>query len=58
MLAADDKARFNGQAARRLVAPHPRADLIISGHTHRVHVERVGDALIVNPGALCPTPGD
>jgi len=56
MLAAGDKARFNGQIARRLVALHPRADVIIFGHTHRAHVERVGDALVVNPGAVCPTP--
>lgn len=29
----------------------PDADIVVSGHTHRALIERVGDVLYVNPGA-------
>lgn len=29
-----------------------RADLLLHGHTHQRRVERIGGALVVNPGAL------
>jgi putative phosphoesterase len=31
-----------------------RADVIVFGHTHRAAVARVGDTLVVNPGAAGP----
>lgn len=34
-----------------LAATYPDADVIVYGHTHRQLVERLGKALIVNPGA-------
>ncbi|MCC6028661.1 MAG: metallophosphoesterase [Candidatus Korarchaeum sp.] len=30
-----------------------RFDFILYGHTHEVHVERVNEALVVNPGETC-----
>lgn len=50
-----DGGRFNARIARRLLTLYPEADVIVFGHTHRVHVEWVGDTLLVNPGAVCPT---
>lgn len=29
----------------------PDADVVVSGHTHRAHIERSGDVLFVNPGS-------
>jgi putative phosphoesterase len=37
--------------AARLVAAYPGFDVIVYGHTHVQKVERVGDVLVVNPGA-------
>ncbi len=46
---------FNRCITRRLLRLYPEADVIVFGHSHRVHVERVGRTLLVNPGAVCPT---
>jgi len=46
---------FNRHITRRLLRLYPEADIIVFGHTHRVHVGRVGHTLLVNPGAVCPT---
>src|SRR5690606_35717109 len=40
--------------AERLVATYPEADIIVYGHTHRQRIDRVGDTLVVNPGAAGP----
>lgn len=37
--------------AKRLIAAYPGFDVIVYGHTHVQKVERVGDVLVVNPGA-------
>ena len=37
--------------AARLLAAYPGFDVIVYGHTHVPKVERVGDVLVVNPGA-------
>ncbi|MBA4072053.1 MAG: YfcE family phosphodiesterase [Gemmatimonas sp.] len=37
--------------AERLIAAYPGFDLLVYGHTHVPKVERVGDVLVVNPGA-------
>lgn len=37
-----------------LAAAYPDFDVIIYGHTHVPKVERVGDVLVVNPGAAGP----
>jgi len=58
LLGASDKARFNARIARRLEPLYPRADIIVFGHTHRAHVEWIGDTLLVNPGAVSPTLGE
>ena len=55
LVQGDEKARFNERITRRLTALHPGADVIVFGHTHRAHVERVGRTLVLNPGAVCPT---
>jgi putative phosphoesterase len=56
MLGASDNARFNTIIARRLARLYRQADVIVFGHTHRAHVEWIGGTLLVNPGAVCPTP--
>jgi putative phosphoesterase len=56
LLGASDNARFNKSIARRLARLYPQADAIVFGHTHRAYVEWIGDTLLVNPGAVCPTP--
>ena len=53
-----DNDVFNHRIARRLAYLYPAADVIVFGHTHRAHVEQVGRTLLVNPGAVCPTPGE
>lgn len=55
ILNRDEKRRFNQRIARRLKARYPHADVIVFGHTHRAYVEWLGDTLLVNPGAVCPT---
>lgn len=37
--------------AEKLVAKYPGFDVIVYGHSHIQKVERVGDVLVVNPGA-------
>ena len=37
-----------------LVAAYPGYDVIVYGHTHKQLVTRVGDTLVVNPGAAGP----
>ncbi len=37
-----------------LRAAYPGADIIVYGHTHRPAVDRLGGALIINPGAAGP----
>ncbi len=55
LLGGSDKVRFNERIASRLTALYPHTDVIIFGHTHRAYVEWVGEMLLVNPGAVCPT---
>jgi putative phosphoesterase len=38
----------------RLIEAYPEADVIVYGHTHRQLVTRIGEKLIVNPGAAGP----
>jgi len=38
-------------SAERLVKAYPGFDVIVYGHTHVQKVERVGNVLVVNPGA-------
>ncbi len=38
----------------KLAAEYPDADVIVYGHTHIPKVERVGRALVINPGAAGP----
>ncbi len=38
-------------SAARLTAAYPGFDVIVYGHTHIQKVERLGDVLVVNPGA-------
>jgi putative phosphoesterase len=37
-----------------LAETYPQAEVIVYGHTHRAMVTRVGDTLVVNPGAAGP----
>ncbi len=41
-------------SAARLAAAYPGFDVIVYGHTHVPKAERVGDVLVVNPGAVGP----
>lgn len=56
LLGKSDNVQFNASIARRLARLHPKVDAIVFGHTHRAHVEWIGNTLLVNPGAVCPTP--
>lgn len=38
----------------KLAEAYPEAEVIIYGHTHRSLITRVGDTLVVNPGAAGP----
>ncbi|HEV8597083.1 MAG TPA: metallophosphoesterase family protein [Candidatus Dormibacteraeota bacterium] len=42
----------NRGLARSLHRRFPDADVIVYGHTHRSHAQRVGGALVFNPGAV------
>jgi putative phosphoesterase len=53
-----DRGWYNRRIARRLVQLYPAADIIVFGHTHRAHVEWIGQTVLVNPGAVCPTQGE
>jgi hypothetical protein len=53
-----DNAKLNRRTVRHLARLHPDADIIVFGHSHRAHVERVGRALLVNPGAVCSSSGE
>lgn len=55
LLGGSDEDRFNGRIARRLKRLYPQADVIVFGHTHRAFVGWLGETLLVNPGAVCPT---
>jgi len=35
------------------LAKSRKFDFVLYGHTHEVHVEEVGDALVINPGESC-----
>lgn len=50
-----NNSHLNRRIVPRLVQLYPQADVIVFGHTHHAHVERVGRAWLVNPGAVCPT---
>lgn len=43
-----------GSPTPQRLAARYAADVIVFGHTHRQHVTRIGDVLIVNPGAAGP----
>jgi putative phosphoesterase len=47
-----DNGALNRRSARRLARAYPKADIIVFGHSHRAHVEWMGDTLLVNPGAV------
>jgi putative phosphoesterase len=53
-----DNDQFNQCTVRRLARRYPEAEIIIFGHSHRAHVERVGRALLINPGAVCAAIGE
>lgn len=48
----------NQRIMRRAPEKFPGADVYAFGHTHRALVERRDGVLFVNPGAVCPTPGE
>jgi putative phosphoesterase len=43
---------------RRLPRAFPGADVYVFGHSHKALVEKRDGVLFVNPGAVCPTPGE
>jgi hypothetical protein len=47
-----DNGALNRRSARRLARVYPEADIIAFGHSHRAHVEWIGNTLLVNPGAV------
>jgi putative phosphoesterase len=53
-----DNAKLNRRMVRHLARLYPDADIIVFGHSHRARVERVGRALLVNPGAVCTVSGE
>ncbi len=50
-----DNSTLNRLAARRLARLYPQADVIVFGHMHKPHIERIGHTLLINPGAVCPS---
>jgi putative phosphoesterase len=50
-----DNSMLNRLTARRLARLYPQADVIVFGHLHKPHVERLGQTLLINPGAVCPS---
>ncbi len=50
--------KFNHTIAHRLSQRYPHADVIIFGHTHQAYVRQIGRQLIINPGGVCPAPGE
>nr|HID14997.1 metallophosphoesterase [Anaerolineae bacterium] len=57
-LGLTDNGHLNRRTVWRLVRLYPEADVIVFGHSHRAHIERVEHTLLVNPGAVCPTRGE
>ena len=53
-----DNGDLNRRMILRLARLNPEADVVVFGHSHRAHVERIGRVLLVNPGAVCITPGE
>jgi hypothetical protein len=51
-LGLTDNGVINRRNARRLAQAYPQADIVVFGHSHRAHVEWIGDTLLVNPGAV------
>ncbi|MCX7682650.1 MAG: YfcE family phosphodiesterase [Anaerolineae bacterium] len=51
-----DNGALNRRTARRLARLYPQADVIVFGHVHHPHLEWIGETLLVNPGAVCPSP--
>jgi len=47
-----DNSALNRRNVRRLARVYPEADIIVFGHSHRAHIEWIGDTLLVNPGAV------
>lgn len=43
--------RLGSPTPEKVAAAHPRADLVVFGHSHRPLVRRLGDVLVVNPGS-------
>ena len=54
-LGLTDNDALNRHTARRLARLYRQADVVVFGHAHRAHVERIGRTLLVNPGAVCPS---
>jgi putative phosphoesterase len=52
-LGLTDNDALNKRTARRLARLYPGAGVVVFGHAHRAHVERIGRTLLVNPGAVC-----
>lgn len=50
-----DNGALNRRTAHRLARLYPQADVIVFGHAHKPHVEWIGQTLLVNPGAVCPS---
>jgi hypothetical protein len=57
-LGRQDYGYFNRHAGRRLARRHPEADIIVFGHSHRSWAQRMEGVLLVNPGAVSPSPGE
>jgi putative phosphoesterase len=50
--------KFNHPIAHRLSRRYPHADVIVFGHTHQAYVRQIGGQLLINPGGVCPAPGE
>lgn len=54
-LGLTSNSALNRRIARRLARLYQQADVIVFGHAHKPHVEWIGQTLLVNPGAVCPS---
>lgn len=53
-----DRGVVNQRIAQWSLETYPEADIIIFGHSHQAYNQRLGQRLLFNPGAVCPTEGE
>ena len=55
LLGLSTSVRATRRITRRVARLYPGADVVVFGHTHWAHIEKVRHTLLVNPGSVYPT---